>query len=722
MSTENLKLSLEQTSDTIGFSNFISKTIQSNNETLLKVVSKILSTDILSATCKTKSLQGGTVGDVQLLYGNAKSLNGDVLPYKVVLKTQKKWVRYADENSWRREYDLYVAGMDKIFLGRFSWPICYHAEIQDDVTQIWMEYVEGVTGMDLNVDMCVKAAKELGRFQGKIYASRPKTFNDISNLSDVDLIKNTYYHYKSWPEVYDYIRSENCPIPKHICNMLIDLDQYSEQLWEQIQKLPKVLCHRDFWITNIIYEDNKIHLIDWDTTGWGYLGEDIASLISDEADINHMVECYHKCVPAYYKGFSEYSDISFISNNYIYELILFMFGYRLVENYKFSDSVEEKELQLSTLQKIYEIGIQSNEQKINYTTDLRDYGFMPTMMTGDKKGISARVVAVHKERYELICERGQVYGRLKSSIYYNEQYEEFPTIGDFVIIKYNNIGDSQIIKTLERKSKFSRNNFLGHSIGYVKTIKEQVVASNFDYVFIMVSLNHDFNIKRVERYLTQSWQSGGTPVVILTKSDLADDYEEKIRVIEDLATNVKVFAVSSKTGYGIDLLSDYLKPGNTIVLLGSSGIGKSSFVNVLAGKKLMEVKEIREDDSRGRHTTTHRQLIMLPSGAMIIDTPGMRELGMWDVDAGIDETFNDVICYFGKCKFSNCKHKSEPGCAIKEAIKNGELSEERWNSYLQIQSEAKFVNDKSMCLRQKDAKNKHTVMKNKHSKKSKLKR
>ncbi len=339
--------------------------------------------------------------------------------------------------------------------------------------------------------------------------------------------------------------------------------------------------------------------------------------------------------------------------------------------------------------------------------DLKDYGFILTMMPEeDIKGIPARVTAVYKERYELICEYGQAFGRLKASIYYNEQYESFPTTGDFVLIQYNLSGDSQIIKTLERKSKFSRNDFSGHAVGYVKTVKEQVVASNFDYVFIMLSLNHDFNLKRIERYLILSWQSGAVPVVILTKSDLVNDYMQQLRDVEKIASGVGVFAVSAKTGHGIDLLSGYLKQGKTIVFLGSSGVGKSSLVNALAGEEIMAVNEIREDDSRGRHTTTHRQLIMLPSGVMVIDTPGMREIGIWDVDEGLGEAFTDVEKYFGKCRFSDCRHKSEPGCAVKEAIAKGELSKERWNSYLQIKFEAKFVEDRAGYLRDKTALNK----------------
>lgn len=338
--------------------------------------------------------------------------------------------------------------------------------------------------------------------------------------------------------------------------------------------------------------------------------------------------------------------------------------------------------------------------------NLLDYGFIPTMLPEGAGGIPARITAVHKERYEIVCEHGQTYARLKTSVYYGEGCEDFPTAGDFVLINYNDSGDSQIIKTLERRSKFARNDLSGHAAGYVKTVKEQVVAANFDYVFIMASLNHDFNIKRIERYLTLAWQSGAIPVIVLTKADLTDDFTEQVRAVEKIASGVGIYAASAKTGYGIDKLSDYLKPRKTIVFLGSSGVGKSSLVNALAGEEIMAVKEIREDDSRGRHTTTHRQLIMLPKGVMIIDTPGMRELGMWDVSLGLGEAFADVESYFGKCRFFDCKHQSEPGCAVKDALARGELSKERWNSYIRLKQEAKFTDDKAGFLRDKSARDK----------------
>jgi ribosome biogenesis GTPase len=235
----------------------------------------------------------------------------------------------------------------------------------------------------------------------------------------------------------------------------------------------------------------------------------------------------------------------------------------------------------------------------------------------------------------------------------------------------------------------------GHAAGYVKTVLEQVVAANFDYVFIVSSLNWDFNVNRIMRYLTQARQSGGQPVVILTKADLCPDFDTQMAEVRKIAPNVPIHAVSSHTGFGFDSLSEYLQPGRTLVFLGMSGVGKSSLLNALMSRKVMAVKAIREEDSRGRHTTTHRQLFMLPSGAMVIDTPGMRELGLFDAGEGISAVFADVEELFSQCRFSDCRHKTEPGCAVHAALKNGSLPRERWEQYNSQKKENKFVEDKA---------------------------
>ena len=310
--------------------------------------------------------------------------------------------------------------------------------------------------------------------------------------------------------------------------------------------------------------------------------------------------------------------------------------------------------------------------------NINDYGTVPDYR--NLPGIPARVTAVHKERYEIVCQHGITHAKLKTKEYYIDT-QDFPTAGDFVMLNYIENGDSQIHATLPRRTCFSR-----REPGSIP--RDQAVAANFDYVFIMQSLNQDFNPKRLERYLTLAWQSGATPVILLTKADLVDDYWDYLTQVERVAAGVNVHVVSAHTGQGLARLNAYLQPGKTVVFLGSSGVGKSSLVNSLAGEQVMAVSAIREDDSKGRHTTTHRQLIRLKSGVMIIDTPGMRELGMWEASEGLSDAFADVERFLGKCRFSDCRHEREPGCAIRAAIASGELDIARWESYQKLSEEA----------------------------------
>ena len=316
----------------------------------------------------------------------------------------------------------------------------------------------------------------------------------------------------------------------------------------------------------------------------------------------------------------------------------------------------------------------------------------------------AIITAVHRDRYELCSGTQILYGRLKKSAFYNsEKLVMFPTVGDKVEIIRNADGDSTILKVLERKSVFMRQNA-------TQGLPDQAVAANFDYVFITMSLNKDFHPSKLERYAAAAWQSGGVPVILLTKSDLMEDREEILAQINSLAPGVDVYCVSSYTGEGFEKLEKYFLNGNTIVLIGSSGVGKSSFINVVLGMEQMQTGEIRECDSQGRHTTTYKQMFDIPAqiilpngniingGGKIIDTPGMRKLIMGDEADGIDVVFEDIEELLSQCKFSDCRHETEPGCAVKRAIENGSLDKRHWKTYLNLQREEAYSKERKQIL------------------------
>jgi len=296
----------------------------------------------------------------------------------------------------------------------------------------------------------------------------------------------------------------------------------------------------------------------------------------------------------------------------------------------------------------------------------------------------ARVIEQHRDLYKTLSEHGEINASVSGKFAYSAiEQTDFPTVGDWVMIDRTNSssGNAIIHNVLRRKSALAR-----QSAG--RTSDGQMIAANIDTIFVCMSLNADFNLRRMERYLTIAWDSMATPVIVLTKSDLCDDLEHKLSEVTDISAGVDVIVCSSVSKDGFDAISAYIEHGKTIAFIGSSGVGKSTLINQLIGYDLMATKTIREDDDKGKHTTTHRQLLLLPDGGVVIDTPGMRELQIHSGD--VSKTFGDIEEIAAMCRFRDCSHESESGCAIKEAIENGALSEKRFDSYKKLQREAEY--------------------------------
>ncbi|MFK2827019.1 ribosome small subunit-dependent GTPase A [Bacillus sp. B190/17] len=294
-----------------------------------------------------------------------------------------------------------------------------------------------------------------------------------------------------------------------------------------------------------------------------------------------------------------------------------------------------------------------------------------------------RVSSQYKNLYKVITEKGEITAEISGKFRHSViEMSEYPAVGDFVMVDRtdNSQGNGIIHHILTRKSVFARK-----AAGSKEDI--QIVATNIDTVFVCMSLNNDFNLRRLERYISIAWDSGAIPVIVLTKSDLCKEIGVRLNEISSIAIGVEVLVTTSTSDEGYQSLKRYLSSGNTIAFIGSSGVGKSTLINCLLGQNRLDTNGIRSDD-KGRHTTTTRELIMLPNAGVVIDTPGMRELGI--ISADLTKSFTDIDELASNCRFNDCTHKNEPNCAVQKAIKDGSLLVERLESYWKLKREAKY--------------------------------
>ncbi len=304
--------------------------------------------------------------------------------------------------------------------------------------------------------------------------------------------------------------------------------------------------------------------------------------------------------------------------------------------------------------------------------------------------VPARVAQEHRHRYVVYCEKGQMQAEVSGKFRHEAGSREgFPAVGDWVAVSTRPAEPKAIINAiLPRRSCFSRKAVL--SGGMPDTggrTEQQVLAANLDVVFLVSGLDGEFNLRRIERYLSVAWESGTTPVVMLNKADACDDVERHVREAASIAPGVPVHTISAAKNQGLEVFQQYLSSGKTGAFLGSSGVGKSTIINALLGAERLRVTPVRDYDRKGRHTTSGRELFVLPSGGMVIDTPGMRELAMWNDQDGLSRTFDDVEELARGCRFRNCKHQGEPGCAVEQAMDEGLLDAKRLHNYLKLKKE-----------------------------------
>jgi ribosome biogenesis GTPase len=296
--------------------------------------------------------------------------------------------------------------------------------------------------------------------------------------------------------------------------------------------------------------------------------------------------------------------------------------------------------------------------------------------------VLGRVALAQREQYRLITEMGELAGEPCGALWFRSaDAAAMPVVGDWVAARVVGPGQALVEAVLPRRTCFSR-----RAAG--KREAEQALAANIDLVFLVCALDGDFSPRRLERYLTLAAEGGASPVVVLNKSDLCDDLADRMRQTAAVARDAPVVVTSTLGGPGVEDLRAFLAPGRTVALLGSSGVGKSSIVNALLGEERLRTAEVRAQDSKGRHTTTHRELMALPGGGALIDTPGLRELQLWASGESVDETFDEIAAAGAACRFRNCSHHGEPGCAVQEALDDGAISAERWQSYQKLRAEA----------------------------------
>lgn len=338
------------------------------------------------------------------------------------------------------------------------------------------------------------------------------------------------------------------------------------------------------------------------------------------------------------------------------------------------------------------------------TKELQNIGFddwfVDQMQTFENNEFSAaRVIQVNKDNYIVRNEKNEIKAEVTGKLLFNaDSGTSMPAVGDWVLVQYFDNETLAIIHDILPRKSILKRKVAGKNIDF------QVLAANIDTAFIIQSLDSNFNLRRLERYLVMINESRIQPVILLSKSDLIDksDLKNNLEEIKNINQTIDIIPFSNLTSNGLDSISNILFKGKTYCLLGSSGVGKTSLLNKLIGEEKYEIQEIREKDDRGRHTTTSRQLIFLENGSMIIDTPGLRELGIFNMDEGINETFDEISVLAKQCQFKDCTHTHEKGCAVKQAVEEKTINENRYKNYLKIQKEAAFYEMSYLEKRKRD--------------------